>query len=346
MKNIMTRILALVLVLCSMISIMGIPAFAAENGYFCSTYTDCTANGAEIYIVTKDGCPIREAPHNEGAIYARAEEGQLLAVKRVFWTIKLTRWCELETDTGKPLYIHIDNCKPEVHSLITLLENANGNVDFCTVCGFCSATSNSNTKSCNLACVADQAFYGTMSEYDTSFWGVVAQIALGEVPGVGTVADVRDLIGDFLNGESLGVLAMDCVGLLPLVGALKYADELSFVAKNIDEVGTMKHLPWGVWDDYDKVVRDGREYVKLGDFYYSHHAVDEFTPAYIKSNKINGVEHSRGLSPTFANYIITKGVEEGVTLVKPAKNGYLSYTNGIFEIIMDGDVVVTIKRMG
>lgn len=341
----MKKSVSIILVLAMILACLPINAFAAENDYACSDYTDCTADGSEIYIVTKDGCPIREEPHNKGKIYARAEKGQLIAVKRVFWTIKATRWCEISTDNGKPLYIHIDNCEPHVHSLITLLENDKGNVDFCTVCGFCSATANSNTKSCNLACVADQAFYGTMSEYDTSFWGVVAQIALGEVPGVGTVADVRDLIGDFLNGESLGVLAMDCIGLLPLVGAFKYADELSFVAKNADEVSTMKYLPWGVWDDYDKVVRDGQEYVKLGDFYYSHHAVDEFTPAYIKSNKINGVEHSRGISPTFINYIITEGVEDGVTLVKPARDGCMSYTNGIFEIIMDGDVVVTIKRM-
>lgn len=346
MKNsIILRMLAIIMVLCTMVN-LAVPAFAAENDYTCSDYTDCTANGSEIYIITKDGCPIREEAHNKGKIVARAEAGQLIAVKRTFWTVKMTRWCQIETDSGKSLYVHIDNVTPEVHNMVTLMENDKGNVDFCTVCGFCSATANSGTKTCNLACVASQAFFGTMSEYDSSFWGVVAQIALGEVPWVGTVADVRDLIGDLLNGESLGVLAMDCVGLLPLVGALKYADELSFVAKNADEVSAMKYLPWGAWDDYDKVMRDGHEYVKLGDFYYSHHAVDEFTPAYIKSNRINGVEHSRGISPTYINYIISEGVSEGVTLVKQAKNGCTSYTNGIFEIIMDGDVVVTIKRMG
>lgn len=50
-ENIMKRMIAIVLVLCTMVS-LSIPAFAAENDYTCSDYTDCTANGAEIYIIT------------------------------------------------------------------------------------------------------------------------------------------------------------------------------------------------------------------------------------------------------------------------------------------------------
>lgn len=353
MKNTMKRMLALMLVLCTMVS-MAIPAYAAENNYTCSDYTDCTANGSEIYIVTKGGCPIREEPHNKGKIYARAEKGQLLAVKRVFWTIKMTRWCEIETDSGKSLYVHIDNVEPEVHDFISLLSNNNGSVEFCTICGVAKAEAGGKSAVCDFTCVADQAVKGSFSDYNPSFTSVMAQIVAGEV--LGPIADGRDLVADIMNGESGWIIAMDLVAFFPIIGALKYsdeiailgknADELSFVARNADEAKAMNYLPWGRWEDYDKVMRDGQEYVKLGDFYYSHHAVDEFTPAYIKSNRINGVEHSRGISPTYVNYMITEGVTEGVTLVKPAKYGCMSYTNGIFEIIMDGDVVVTIKRMG
>ena len=219
-------------------------------------------------------------------------------------------------------------------------------MDFCSVCGVAKAVAENQAVTCGLTCIADQTVKGSFSSYDPTIVSVIAQIIVGEIPGVGTFADARDLVGDIMNGESAWVIAADVVALFPLVGAVKFADELSFVARNADEAKSLKYLPWGRWEDYDKVVRDGQEYVKLGDFYYSHHAVDEFTPAYIKSNKINGVEHSRGISPTYINYILTKGVEDGVTLVQQARDGCMSYTNGIFEIIMDGDKVVTIKRMG
>lgn len=348
-KNIMKRIIALMLVVCTMVSAT-IPAFAAD--YSCSTYEECTEDGAEVYIIKKDNCPIRTEPNGDAPIAERGKSGQLISVSDIFWTHRFARWAEINViGSDEVLYCHIDNIElHDTHALVRVLDTDNGFVDFCTVCGFCTAITDKETQFCNLACVTDQAVLGTLSNYNPSFWGVVAQMLVGEIPGVGTIADARDLIGDILNGESAGVIAMDCFALLPLTGVLKYADELSFAAKSADKtndaVKKMEYLPWGTWDDYEKVTRGGKEYVKLGDFYYSRHAVDEFTPAYVKSNKINGVEHSRGLSPTFANWILTDGVEEGVTIISDARDGCKRYSNGIFEIIVDKDVVVTIERVG
>ena len=347
MKKFVSVLMAIVmLITCGAVNV-----FAASDGYSCSTYEECTEGGAEVYIIKKDNCAIRTEPNNDGSIVARGTAGQLISVTDVFWTSRLTRWAEINViGSDEVLYCYIENIEAhDRHAFARVLETDRGYMDFCTVCGYSVATADGDTRSCNLACVADQAVLGSLSEYDPSFWGVVSQMIVGELPGVGTIADARDLIGDILNGESLGVIALDSAALIPVVGALKYADELAFVAKNGDKAvaatNNVKYLPWGTWNDYDKVTRGGKEYVKLGDYYYTGHAVDEFTPAYIKSNKIGGVEHSRGISPTYVNWMITEGVAEGVTKVSAANQGRKMYENGVFQVIVEDDVVVTIKRL-
>lgn len=358
MKNTMKRMLALMLVLCTMVS-MTIPTYAAENDYSCSDYTDCTANGSEIYIVTKDGCPIREEPHNKGKVYARAEKGQLLAVKRVFWTVKMTRWCELETDTGKSLYIHIDNCKPEVHSFITLLENDNGYVEYCAICGVAKAVADGESAMCDFTCVADQTLKGSFSDYNPSFASVLGQIIAGEV--LGPFADGRDLVGDIMNGEPGWIIAMDLVAFFPIIGALKYSDEIAILGKNGDEIafgarnaGNMANVGkksekiiWGMWDDYDKVWANGREYAQIGDYKYTEHAVSEFLNPSIQTNQIKDVEHSRGVPPSYVNWMLTEGRELGTTRVvkEEIKDGAkrITYANGsLWVSVENGDTVVTI----
>lgn len=358
MKNIMTRILALVLVLCTMMS-MAVPAFAAGNDYTCSDYTDCTANGSKIYIITKDGCPIREEAHNKGKIVARAEKGQLVAVKRVFWTIKLTRWCEIETDSGKALYVHIDNVTPEVHSFITLFENDKGYIDYCAICGVAKAVASGETAMCDLTCVADQALKGSFSDYNPSFASVLGQIIAGEV--LGPVADGRDLVGDIMNGEPGWIIAMDLVAFLPFIGALKYSDDISILGKNGDEIAfgarnagniastgkKAEKIIWGMWDDYDKVLVNGREYAQIGNYKYTEHAVSEFLNPSIQTNQIKGVEHSRGVPPSFVNWMLTEGRELGTTrvvkeeIMDGAKR--VTYANGsLWVSVENGDTVVTI----
>ena len=357
-KNIILRTLAIVMVLCTMGN-LAVPAFAAENDYTCSDYTDCTANGSEIYIIVKDGCPIREEAHNKGKIVARAEAGQLIAVKRVFWTIKMTRWCEIETDSGKSLYVHIDNVEPEVHSFITLLSNDNGSVEFCAICGVARAEADGKTAVCDFTCVADQTIRGSFSDYNPSFAGILGQIAAGEF--LGPIADGRDLVGDIMNGEPSWIIAMDLVAFLPIIGALKYSDEIAILGKNGDElaigaknVGNIvgashrsKKIFWGMWEDYDKVWVNGKEYAQIGDFKYTEHAVSEFLNPSIQTNQIRGVEHSRGVPPSYVNWMLTEGRELGTTRVvkEEIKDGIkrITYANGsLWVSVENGDTVVTI----
>lgn len=229
MKKIVSFILAFALILtCVPVSVF------ADDDYTCSNYYDCTADGAEIYIITKDNCPIREEPNNNGKIVARAQCGQLISVKRVFWTVKMTRWCEIAMSNGDSLYIHIDNCKPETHDYVTLLENDNGFVEYCRICGVAKAVASGKTAACDFTCVTDQAVKGSFSDYNPSFMSILGQIAAGEL--LGPIADARDLVGDILNGEPGWVIAMDLAAFLPLVGAAKYADEIAILGKNTDDI--------------------------------------------------------------------------------------------------------------
>lgn len=373
-KPIWTRALTLLITLAMLLGYVP-SAFAAETAYSCSNYSRCTANGGEIYVITKENCAIRKEPHNKGQIIDYGEVGELISVNRVFWTIKMTRWCEINViGSDEKLYIHIDNCEPHtVHSYINLLSTDNGYVEFCAVCGVALAVAEGEVAGCDLTCVVDQAIKGSFSEYNPSFTSVLTQIIIGEVPGIGTVADARDLIGDIMNGEEAWVIAADLAALLPIIGALKYSDEISILVKNTDEIGgvvkysdeiaslTKKStsIQWGKWSDYEKIVVNGKEYAQIGDYKYTKHAVDEFlnpsieTNQYLRIDSVTGkrtyVEHSRGVPPSYVNWILTEGVELGTTKVSSeyvdAATGAIrrKYTCGTLEVIVEGgDTVITI----
>ena len=335
---------------------------SSAEDYTCSGYDECTENGAETYIVAKDDCPIRDAASGKGKIVARVPKGQLLSVKRVFWTWNLRRWAEVQIiGTNKSAYVYIENiAKHESHSYITLVENENGNIGFWAICGYTTAQAQEDKASVNLNSVLDQAIKGSFSKESNSFFGIAAQILVGEIPYVGTAADIRDIIGDIANGESEGILALDCIALIPLIGALKFTDDTALVAKHADDLSDLARkadvIPWGKWSDYPKVTRNGKEYAEIGNYYYTRHAVDEFlnpsiethwTERISESGKISWEEHSRGVPPTYANWVLTEGVENGTTVVSDPyfKNGALrqDFMNGSLKIVVEeGETVVTI----
>ena len=84
-----------------------------------------------------------------------------------------------------------------------------------------------------IADTGEQVIFGNFSEKVT-IYGVVGQIAVGEIPGIGTAADIRDITADFVNWKwswgHVGATALDMIGLIPVVGALKYSDEISGIA--------------------------------------------------------------------------------------------------------------------
>ena len=78
---------------------------------------------------------------------------------------------------------------------------------------------------------------------EVTLLGVGAQVALG-IFDLDLPCDIRDIIADVKNiaeadefeWELFGVLAIDVIGLLPVIGALKYADEAGALVKNADKL--------------------------------------------------------------------------------------------------------------
>ena len=89
---------------------------------------------------------------------------------------------------------------------------------------------------------AEQLVYGNYTDKVTVL-GTALQVASGFI-GVDIVGDVRDITHDIKNWECswshAGKTALDAVGLFPIVGSLKYADEagtlIKSAVKNADEI--------------------------------------------------------------------------------------------------------------
>ncbi|HEY5714212.1 MAG TPA: hypothetical protein VIT68_02570, partial [Candidatus Gracilibacteria bacterium] len=107
----------------------------------------------------------------------------------------------------------------------------------------------------------DMVLLGNYSEARATGAGVIGSIVLGII-GIDLPMDVRDLTHDLTNWEwswsHAGKTALDGVGLLPLIGAvknLKYLDEGAALSKAADDViaANAKHLD----DSVEVVLSDG-----------------------------------------------------------------------------------------
>lgn len=95
-----------------------------------------------------------------------------------------------------------------------------------------------------------QAFLGDFSEDQTTF-GAGMGLILQFIPFVDTACDIRDVAGDAKNiyeyensndkswgkaGEVYGFTTLDIIGFIPIVGVVKYADEISDGVKAFDKI--------------------------------------------------------------------------------------------------------------
>lgn len=73
---------------------------------------------------------------------------------------------------------------------------------------------------------------------ETNTLGTIGQFSLG-LSGLDVVADLRDLSHDLLNPEFswswAGKTALDGIGLIPVVGAIKYADKVGDLVKGVSK---------------------------------------------------------------------------------------------------------------
>ena len=86
----------------------------------------------------------------------------------------------------------------------------------------------------------DQFIYGNFSD-EVTLLGTGAQIATGII-GIDLPADIRDISADLVNWEwslrHVGQTALDCIGLIPVIGALKYGDEIGTLVNSTTKKGT------------------------------------------------------------------------------------------------------------
>lgn len=339
-------------------------AVSSTVNYSCANFSDCTSNGGDIYIVTKNNAPIRKASNNKGEIVAYAKLNELVSVKRIFTTSKNTKWAEINVDGGSSLYIYTGNIKAhKTHTFISSAQTDAGIIEFCGECGYAQAVTANKMATCNLACVMNHAALGEFSTEENSFFSVAAEVLVGEIPIIGSAADIRDIIGSIAMKKSIFEIALNCAALLPLVGMFKYSDEIGLIGKHADDIADsakkVSKIPWLKWSEYPKVSMNGKEYAKIGDFYYTEHAVSGFLNPSIQTNYIRQqqfsylqgawkglTEHSRGVPPSYVNYILTEGVENGTTkIAKEAGEGLnrYRYTSGTVDVIVeDVNKIVTI----
>lgn len=210
------------------------------NPYVCYNYQQCTADGHSIYEVTKDNAPLREKAGNEGKIITRLEAGQLLSVTQVVRNEKNNKWLRIEyiNEQGETssAYMYAGNCKGHVHNYTNALKNKNGTLKICTMCAYSIVTADGKSVEKQLVSVLDQAVKGDYSKEDADFWGLVGRVLVGEIPGVGVIADARDLFYDLTHNANIGILALDALALVPVLGLLKHADGL-YALKYANDIG-------------------------------------------------------------------------------------------------------------
>ena len=87
---------------------------------------------------------------------------------------------------------------------------------------------------------ANQSLKGNYYDGEVTWAGIAGEIIVGELPIVGQIADVRDIIADIQNWEwswsHVAQTGIDFIGLIPIIGALKYSDDLMATARKTGKV--------------------------------------------------------------------------------------------------------------
>ncbi|MDQ2088196.1 RHS repeat-associated core domain-containing protein, partial [Herbivorax sp. ANBcel31] len=113
---------------------------------------------------------------------------------------------------------------------------------------------------------------------------------------------------------------------------------------------------WGKWSDYEKVTINGKEYAKIGDKYYTRHAVDRMQPSGMRYNAkgsadggkvgasriydVEQIDYGRSISPNYVDDVI----KSGELIDTPIVNGVQRqiYQSGSVQVVTEGDIVITI----
>ncbi len=160
---------------------------------------------------------------------------------------------------------------------------------------------------------ATQVALGNYSESDITMLGTIGQIGAGLL-GADLPADLRDLAYDLQHWNELvknnpGQIALDTVGVLPLIGVIKYGDEAALVIKKAD--GTIEKVIRNVSKNSSK---NFNSISSLNQHYAKHgKEIAEMLekPNYSVKDYLDD-----------ANYIVKNGI------YSPELNGYVKFLRG------------------
>lgn len=210
MKNIMKRMLALMLILCTITSMMvPISAFAAEP------FSTIEVFGSEdrCYITIKENAPLRASPSDKGTILEKLPENYPLQAEGLFRTKKGTLWVKVKSEYDEA-WIYTGNVKLHSCSFLNLDDY---NIKFCSICGHIVPLTANNQVDMEVLhiCLAAASF----------------------IPVIGNGFDMLDALISLAEGEYDDAL-MAMGAAVPIVGSIP--DMLQLVNASVDVMKTSR----------------------------------------------------------------------------------------------------------
>jgi hypothetical protein len=98
-------------------------------------------------------------------------------------------------------------------------------------------------------------------------------------------------------------------------------------------------LLWTSWANYPKVTVNGREYAKIGDRLYSHHAVDRLQPSGLGA-PAGATGAGRSVPPSVIDDILS--TVKGTRVTGPHGEVRFSFVSGSVQVITEDDIVITV----
>ena len=124
--------------------------------------------------------------------------------------------------------------------------------------------------------------------------------------------DDHDFYSDY-NPNAIGALEDNSLFFVP-VGRIAQGASGAIIrttsgvfGRFIEKVGT-KNLQWTSWAGYEKIVINNKEYAKIGNRLYTHHAVDRMQPSSLGS-PAGTIGSGRNISPNIVESAIKDGVK-------------------------------------
>lgn len=155
---------------------------------------------------------------------------------------------------------------------------------------------------------ANQGLKGNYYEGDVTWTGVLAEIIVGELP----TSDLRDLSADILNWEWSWSHALqtglDVVGFIPIVGSLKYSDEVYTMLRKGSKV-----LDAGDVADVNKLIKNADSFDEITE--YALKNLDEYNDAIRRADTAQNVvkKASKASSAVLSENLVKAGITRPTT---------------------------------